>query len=259
MIFILLIALSCKDKKQEQWEFDRLNDSVEWTVRLSDPCTDNWQKHWFLDGELATVDNSDKGMNFRAGPVNRDDAHHAVLWTKKTFAGDVKIEYLYTRTDSQKINVNILYIQANGIGEAPYETDISAWSELRRVPTMSTYYRNMNALHISYAAFKMVNEDANADYIRARKYPATADTPFKQTVIPPSYDQTGLFLPGEMYQITVIKTDARLFFHVKSKTGENLYTWQLEDTESIKEGRIGLRHMFTRSAQYKDVQISVRP
>lgn len=257
LLFILPILVYCQDK--DQAEFDRLYSSSDWSVQLSDPCTDDWQTHWFLDGEIATVDNHAGGMNFSAGPVNRNDAHHAVLWTKKSFAGDIKMEYSYTRTDSQLINVNILYIQANGIGESPFVRDISAWNDLRKVPKMSTYFRNMNALHISYAAFKTVNEDSKADYIRARLYPATADIPFKQTEIPPSYDQTGLFLTGKTYQITAIKTDNLLFFRVSDEHGENLYTWTLTNTELVKEGRIGLRHMYTRSAQYKDITISVRP
>jgi hypothetical protein len=88
-------------------------------LKFSDPCTEDWEDNWFLDGNIATVENTENGMNFKAGPVNRNDAHHAVLWTKESFSGDVKIEYNYTRTDSQTVNVNILYIQATGTGKGP--------------------------------------------------------------------------------------------------------------------------------------------
>ena len=54
----------------------------------------------------------------QAGPVPRENASHAVLWTKQSFAGDVKIEYEYTRTDDANQYVNILYIQATGSAAA---------------------------------------------------------------------------------------------------------------------------------------------
>ncbi len=256
LMSVLLTTMSCKNK--EQVEFDRLNESAHWNLQFSDPCTGDWQTHWLLDGEIAKVENSENGMNFSAGPVNRDDAHHAVLWTQKSFKGDVKIEYDYTRTDGQKINVNILYIQANGIGKEPYAKDISKWADLRKIPSMSIYYNNMNALHISYAAFNMTNDDPEADYIRVRKYPVTEEITFDEMEVPPSFEETGLFLPGETYRITVIKTDDQLFFQAKGKGMTKLYYWELKDTESVREGRIGLRHMFTRSAQYSNVNISVK-
>lgn len=240
-------------------EFEELNVSSDWKLKLNDPGTGNWQDHWFLDGLQAKVDNSAEGMNFSAGPINRDNAHHAVLWTKDIFKGDVKIEYEYTRTDQQLINVNILYIQANGIGEGPYVKDISQWNKLREIPAMRTYFNNMNALHISYAAFKTKNEDPEDDYIRIRKYPATETIPFKNTEIPPAYFNTGLFLPGVAYKITVIKTDDMLFFQVAGEDEKMLYSWPLTDTENIQEGRIGLRHMYTRSARYSNFKISIQP
>jgi hypothetical protein len=73
-------------------------------------CTGNWQDNWFMDGKFGKVEQSKKGMNLIAGAVNRSDAHHAVLWTKKSFTGDLKLEYNYTKTDTQIINVNILYL-----------------------------------------------------------------------------------------------------------------------------------------------------
>ena len=111
---ILLMCYSCSYDAKD--EFEKVNESKEWSLQLSDSCTGNWQDNWFLDGLVATVENSEKGMNFAAGPEHKNDAHHGVLWTKKSFKGEVKIEYEYTRTDSQLINVNILYIQAQGIG-----------------------------------------------------------------------------------------------------------------------------------------------
>ncbi len=239
-------------------EFGSEKDSPNWELQFADSCTGNWQDNWFLDGQIAMVENSEKGMNFSAGPVNRDDAHHAVLWTKESFKGDVKIEYSYTRTDAQKVNVNILYIQAMGIGDEPYNKDISKWNDLREIPTMSIYCKYMKTLHISYSAFKMVNDDPEADYLRVRQYPETEEISFDDMEIPPAYYETGFFRPGETYKITVIKNSSLLFFHVEGKRNEKLYTWQLDQGNPITEGRIGLRHMFTRSANYSDFKVYVK-
>ena len=128
-IVLVLFSMSCKVGAQN--DFDKVNESRDWKLQFSDPCKEDWQDNWFLDGQLATIEHSDKGMNFSAGPVNRNDAHHAVLWTKQSFNGDIKIEYNYTRTDSQLVNVNILYIQATGIGKDSFDVDISKWNDLK--------------------------------------------------------------------------------------------------------------------------------
>ena len=255
LLLILLCLVSCTNKQQTG--FEELNNSSDWSLQLNDPCTDNWKNNWFLDGLIAKVEQSEKGMNLVAGPVNRDDAHHTVLWTKQSFKGDIKIEYNYTRTDSQLINVNILYIQATGIGKDSFDADISKWNKFREVPAMSKYFNYMNALHVSYSAFEMVNDDPESDYIRIRKYPATEEIPFQNTELPPAYFNTGLFLPGETYKITVIKTGLKLFMNVKGKESEKLFSWDLPAENPITEGRIGLRHMYTRSAMYSDFKVSV--
>ena len=62
-------------------------------MKFHDTGKDNWKELWHLDGEIATVVNTKKGMHYAAGPENKNDAHHAVLWTKNQFKGDVKIEF----------------------------------------------------------------------------------------------------------------------------------------------------------------------
>jgi hypothetical protein len=255
LLLILPFLVSCT--KIQKTEFEVLNNSSDWNLQLDDPCTENWENNWFLDGLIARVEQSEKGMNLVAGPINRDDAHHTVLWTKQSFKGDIKIEYNYTRTDGQLVNVNILYIQASGIGKDGFDVDISKWNKFREVPAMSKYFNYMNALHISYAAFDMVNDDPDADYVRIRKYPATEEIPFENTEIPPAYFNTGLFIPGETYKITVIKTGSKLFMNVKGKEVEKLFSWDLPAENPITEGRIGLRHMYTRSAMYSDFKVFV--
>jgi len=254
IVTIILISSACF-AKADPTDFKVLNNSKKWTLKFEDPCTSNWQKNWFKDGLISKIVQDEKGLNLIAGPVNRNDAHHTVLWTKKSFKGDIKIEYNYTRTDSQIINVNILYIQAQGLGDKPYVKNISKWNKLREVPTMSIYYKHMNPLHISYAAFPMVNTDPQNDYVRVRKYPLLKDQKFKQTEITPTFFKTGLFLPNVTYKITIIKTDSKLYFKVKGNNAERLFSWDLIDGQSPQKGRIGLRHMFTRSARYKDFKV----
>lgn len=252
-IMILLYTMSCTVGAKN--DIDKLNESPDWKLQFSDPCKADWQVNWFLDGELATIEHSDKGMDFSAGPINRNDAHHAVLWTKESFKGDIKIEYNYTRTDSQLVNVNILFIQATGSGKDAFDTDITKWNDFRKVPTMSKYYNNMKTIHISYAAFKMVNDDPEADYIRVRQYPVTEEITFDDMEVPPSFYETGLFKTGVTYKMTWIKTKSKLLLKVDGGELVNSYSWDLDKPLSITEGRIGLRHMYTRSANYSDFKV----
>jgi hypothetical protein len=99
-------------KSQQSEKFHALENAA-WEEVLFDPCTDEWSDQWFLDGERATVRSTEKGMFFSGGPIVNDSSCHAVLWTKESFSGDIKIEYEYTRMDSEKdAGVNILYILA---------------------------------------------------------------------------------------------------------------------------------------------------
>lgn len=255
---LLILMMLCSTLLQGQDihnnDFEILNQSTDWQLEFNDHCSGDWHSNWFLDGLRAEIENTKDGMVFSAGPVEGDHACHAVLWTKDSFEGDVKIEYNYTRTDTRTIWVNILYIQATGVDPNP--SDISEWNDLRIIPFMSTYFMNMKTLHISYAAFNRDNPDGKNDYIRARRYPLTPGENFGTTTeIPPSSFRTGLFIPGETYKITVIKTNDKLYFKVEGQNDSKLFSWDLKDSPPVTEGRIGLRHMFTRSARYKDFKI----
>lgn len=255
VIFILCsLNAMCQNELND---FEQANSSKQWDLAFSDKCIKDWTKNWDLDGLIATVENSKKGMQFTAGPEFKNDAHHAVLWTKESFSGDIKIEYDYTRTDKETACVNILYIQATGDGEGEFVKDISAWAKFREVPAMKKYYENMNALHISYAAFENAANDTSF-YVRARRYPKPNGQNFNVTKIAPSYDNEGYFVSGQTYHITAIKSGNQLFFKMKSKNGEELFFWDLSGVIPITEGRIGLRHMYTRSAIYKNFKIYIK-
>ncbi len=225
-----------------------------WNEVFYDTCTQSWEKLWFLDGKKAVIVHSDKGMDFYAGKTFKDDSCQAVLWTKESFEGDIKIEFNYTRLDRENRCVNILYVQATGMGEGPYDKDISKWNKLREIPAMSQYFDRMHTYHISYAAFNH-DEASHAGYIRARRYMASG---LEGTALTPDYEPDDFFAYGVPHKMTVIKSGDNLYFHMYNGLKTKLCHWHNTEFPGITEGRIGLRHMFTRAARYSDVRISLR-
>jgi len=237
--------------------FAELNNR-DWQQVFFDTGTVDWREQWSLDGQKAEVTNSAEGMNFRAGPVPRDNASHAVLWTKESFSGDLKIEYEYTRTDEATQFVNILYVQATGSGEEGFPKDISKWADQRTLPAMSVYWGNMHTYHISYAAYGRQPVTDDYDYIRARRYrPDLLPKKNGPILEPDTYERTGLFAPGVPHRITVIKQGNALFMRIRNPDRQFLCHWVNTDQPLVTEGRIGLRHMYTRSARYRDFSVSV--
>lgn len=251
--FLIIFSSLISCAQSDQSNFEDINNNINWSLTFEDDCTKDWTEQWTLDGLVASVFNSNEGMHLKAGPEYKNDAHHAVLWTNKSFSGDIKIEYDFTKTDDEAMCVNILYIQATGNEEGVYEKDIFKWSKLREVPAMRTYFNNMNTFHISYAAFG--NYEDSFHYVRARRYPKPNNQSFDVTQLEPSYDRQGFFKTGQTYHITAIKTDRDLFFKMESKDGAELFHWNISNINPIIDGRIGLRQMYTRSSLYKDFKI----
>ena len=120
---------------------------------------------------------------------------------------------------------------------------------------MSLYIKTMNLLHISYAAYNF-NDPEHIDYIRMRKYPVVQGQRFsKTTEIPPASFGTGLFVPGVTYKITAIKTHKKFYFNVEGLKDTILFSWDIVNYSPVTDGRIGLRHMFTISAMYKNFKV----
>jgi len=66
-----------------------------------------------------------------------------------------------------------------------------------------------------------------------------------------------LFRMGKTYHITAIKKGDRLFFNVEGEGQEKLFAWQSPLIGEVTEGRIGLRHMWMKSARYANFAVSI--
>ena len=219
--------------------------------------TEDWRSVWMLDGQRSEVINSAEGMELIAGPEHGNDTCHTVLWTKQSFEGDICIEYDYTRTDTTTRCVNILYFLATGKDTPDFPADISLWNERRIVPHMRTYFNNMNTYHISYAAFAANEYSGDNDYIRLRRYNPNKKG-LNETDVPGDHVKTGLFKPFVSYHIQVFKYGDQIEMHIQNKENESeslICKWDVSAFAPCESGRIGLRHMYTRSARYKNIKV----
>ncbi len=78
----------------------------------------------------------------------------------------------------------------------------------------------------------------------------------QDTDLKPDYFKTGLFKKGVTYKITIIKKDDDLFMFIRNNERQLLCYWETSKYPPLTKGRIGLRHMWTRGARYKDFKIS---
>ncbi len=255
LFLILALSKECFAQEFNSNEKKAFENAFEgnWQQSFSDSCTGVWTNQWFLDGEIASVSNSEKGMQLTAGPQFKNDAHHMVLWTKDSFKGDVRIEFDFTRLDFENQCVNILYIQATGSGEGSFKKDISEWNDERKIPAMSRYFDHMNVYHISFAAFPNEGED-RLEYIRARRYMPN-DTGLSGSDLKPDYYPDGLFAPGVPHKISVIKKERNIYMKISNAQQTYYCHFINSDLPKIEEGRIGLRLMYTRSSLFGNFKV----
>ena len=229
-----------------------------WKLVMNDPMHKNWSENWFLDGEVVEVKNTADGLIIWGGPEILNDAHHGVLWTKKEFSGDIRIEYDYTRLDTM-LNltaVTILYVHAQGDGKPENPADITLWNEERKIPAMKTYFNRMNSYHISYAAAEPSKDKTKQiDYIRARRYDPALKSGLKGTDFSAEYLNNDLFKVGVKYHITFMLDGKDLFFIVKGDNKEVVCKFYRTEYPYLSQGRIGLRHMYTRGAKYEHFKV----
>jgi len=227
-----------------------------WREAFSDAGAGDWREKWFLGGATASVANSANGFEIKAGPAEHSDTSHCVLWTKASFAGDLRIEYDYTRTDQTPKGVNLIYIQATGSGAPGQPKDIFQSTESRAVAKMSAYFNHMHLYHISYAV-EPPKRDGN-DYVRARRYmPETGKGLAGTDIEPNSYRRTGLFRAGVRHRITIVKRDWDLFMRVTNADQQACNHLTNHRLPPITGGRVALRLMAGRSARFTDFRVSV--
>jgi RNase P/RNase MRP subunit p29 len=230
-------------------------EKLNWKLNFSDNMKTNWQKKWFLDGEKASLTNSKNGLLFKAGPKPASDADHSVLWTKKSFSGDIKIEFDFVRCDSATRFVNIIYLFAEGSGEGAFDKDIALWKDLRKIPAMKMYFNHINAYHISFAAFENDNNNPAEDYVRARRYLPEADKGLAGTDLLPDNFRTGVFKPYVKYHISVISRNNNIFMKVNGDGKTFVCSWDTSNFPPLNQGRIGLRLMGSRISEFSDFKV----
>lgn len=227
---------------EEQTAFEAA-DERSWKTVMSDDGTGDWTEQWFLDGEGSTVTNSPEGMELRA------EDSHAVLWTKESFEGDIKIEYEFTRTDIDGGGVVIMYIQATGRGDEGFEKDITLWNDSRKGANMGRYFQNMHLYHVSYAC----------GYVRGRRYRPDIRKMNTFSELSPEYlvDHQDFFEIGVPYWITFIKTGKEIRMKAVGPAKALYFMLDNEKWPEVTGGRIGLRQMQSRHSRYKDFTVSV--
>lgn len=230
-------------------------------VLFADDMSGDWQDHWFVDGRKAVLAPREGGLYFAAGTVTKAQdrqayhAHHAVLWTRQQFDGDIRISFECKRVDDSDYGNVLIYIQAQGIGTAPYEKDIYAWRELRDVPAMDKYFNGMSLLSISLR-----------NRLRCKRYPwndLERDLSFNP-LIEPMQDWHGL-ARDRWYRFEIEKRLHLLTFRSYDRDSGQLLTdctWhttqnpQQQLPRLIEKGRIGIRQMSTKQCIYRNFVVS---
>ena len=225
--------------------FDDLQ-KLKWQEIFADSGREDWHQNWFLDGDLAKVENSQEGMTIYAGPKDGSDADHAVLWTKSNFEADnLKVEFNFTRIDTSTANSgNIIYIMAQGGGGKPQ--DILEWADERGEPAMSRYFNNMDTYHISYAVSGVEPAPESERYIRGRRYMPSSGAGLAGTELFPEYMQVPLFDPGVTYAMAFIKAGRELFLNVRGNDKDMVFYFDASGFPPIEKGRIGLLYLLYR-------------
>ena len=235
--------------------FEKLN-KLDWKMEFTDSFEYDWEKNWVLDGKNARISTNNHGMSFWAGNRPWQDEDHAVLWTRKKFEGDIRIEWDYTRLDSTTNMVTIIYFHAEGNDSAGFDKNIHSWSHQRIIPSMKTYFDNMDLIHVSYAAFTN-DQKVGEQYLRARRYRPDLKTGLKGTDLGGFENINGFFETGVKHHLVLIKRGKDIVMSIANPNQQKVYRWSLDGQPDQSSGHIGLRHMYTRGALYQNFNVSL--
>lgn len=238
-----------------------LRQAPEREVLFEDSMAENWEAQWFLDGKKATLEHRDGGLAFitEESGFNKNenraafDAQHAVLWTRESFEGDIRITYKYTRLPGctwQKL----IYVQAQGVG-GPFDADIYAWKDRREVAVMSEYFNHMDLIGLS-----LRNE------VRCKRYPWNdLDGNDLEDEFLPRAEIDGWPIGHEL-DVVLEKRRESLYLRITDTvTGEAIvdHRWSLtdprvlddHDPKFVTEGRIGIRQMGGHKLWMRDFKV----
>lgn len=260
---LFTLAQGCSPENKSKEAESAAADTDTSRILLSDPMTADWTENWFLDGEKATLEHRPEGLFFSGGTVTKEDdpeeyhAHHAVLWTKQEFEGDIRISYQWKRVDTSDYGAVLLYVQAQGVGDGVYDEDISKWNEVRRIPAMNKYFNNMNLISLS------IREN-----VRCKRYPwfdREGNGYLRGGLVEPMVEwEHGGIVQGRFYQIVVEKRNPMISMKMTdTETGHAIldHTWDTSKIDEkiepklITKGRIGLRQMSTKQTIYKNFKV----
>lgn len=121
---------------------------------------------------------------------------------------------------------------------------------------MKAYFDHMNTYHLSYAAFTNDGK-SQTSYLRARRY-MPGKSGLRGTALQPEYESTTMFAPDVKHHITLIKSGRSIHMKVENAGEVAFFPFHNDRLPDLSQGRIGLRHMSTRSATYAGFTVSTR-
>lgn len=252
MILTAVILLSCGQYVEDRYE---VVSSLDWEEVFHDDFSSWDAASWHLDGMVGKADVSEDGLVLTSGGSIGSDSSHVVLWNRKFYRGDIRVEYDFTRLDTTDVEtVAIIYLCATGSQENGVGYDIMSWNDKRRIPAMKTYFNNMDLYHISYAVEK--GDTLETDYVRGRRYMPQSGRGLAGTALSDEYFDTGLFETGKKHHVVVTKYGEELFMEVMTEGARRLFHFDLSSHPLLDEGYIGLRQMWGRQSLYSDFRVS---
>jgi hypothetical protein len=227
-----------------------------WHVVLSDDGTGNWKDNWFLFGDPSRgigVTNSTEGMTLRAGDGTNPKSDHAVLWTKATFSGDLRVEYDFTVLDRYSTSIpsngycSAVLLYSRPSASAPFASDLADWPVARRNADTSGRALNeaVDGLQFNYA----FNGDPRGNRFRLRANPG-------YVLIGESVEMK-LFAPGIEHHVVVEKRGDSMTVSAAGSDGQRFAkTFSAPPLAKQSSGHVGLRNMNRREARYRNIRIS---